>query len=108
MKYILPALLIFMLAAAAYAGGPQEVKFSGTVKKIYAIGGETPGWALALDFETAVAGKVFKQIEMDPGETNMEQYKGQSVEVTGTLKEKTGVERGKYTVLQVKTIKPIQ
>ena len=109
MKYLITFMCIALFATAASADkAPEELQLTGTVRQVMAIGGETTGWALALDFETAVGGRIFKQIELDPGDTNMRQYKGQRAVVTGTLKEKTGVERGKYTVLQVKTIKKVE
>jgi hypothetical protein len=106
MKYLIAFMCIALFATAASADKqPEELQLSGTVRQVMAIGGETTGWALVLDFETAVGGKIFKEIELDPGDTNMQKYKGERAVVTGTLKEKTGVERGKYTVLQVKSIK---
>ena len=109
MKYLITFMCIALFATAAFADRqPEELQLSGQVRQVMAIGGETTGWALVLDFETAVGGKIFKEIELDPGDTNMRQYKGQRAIVTGTLKEKTGVERGKYTVLQVKSIKKVE
>ncbi|MGC2423640.1 MAG: hypothetical protein WA666_04725 [Nitrospirota bacterium] len=109
MKYLITFMCIALFASVAFADGtPEELQLSGTVRQVMAIGGETTGWALVLDFETAVGGRIFKQIELDPGDTNMQQYKGERAVVTGTLKDKTGVERGKYTVLQIKSIKKIE
>jgi hypothetical protein len=106
MKYLITFMCIALFATAAFADSqPEVLQLSGTVRQVMAIGGETTGWALVLDFETAVGGKIFKEIELDPGNTDMRQYKNKRAVVTGTLKEKTGVERGKYTVLQVKSIK---
>lgn len=106
MKYLITFMCVALFATAAFADSkPQELQLSGKVRQVMAIGGETTGWALVLDFETAVGGKIFKEIELDPGDTNIQQYKGERAVVTGTLKEKTGIERGKYTVLQVKSIK---
>ncbi|MHB8174226.1 MAG: hypothetical protein ACYDFU_07180 [Nitrospirota bacterium] len=106
MKYLIPFMLFVFLASVAFADSQQgELKLTGTVRRVMAIGGETTGWALVLDFETAADGMVFREIELDPGDTKMEQYKNQHVEVTGTLFDKTGVERGKYTVFQIRSIK---
>lgn len=106
MKYLIAFMCVTLFATAAFADSkPEELQLSGTVRRVMAIGGETTGWALVLDFETAVGGRIFKEIELDPGDTNMKQYKDQQVLVTGPLKEKTGIERGKYMVLQVKSIK---
>jgi hypothetical protein len=106
MKYLITFMCVAIFAAAAFADGvPETLQLTGKVRQVMAIGGETTGWALVLDFETAVGGRIFKEIELDPGDTNMQKYKNERAVVSGTLKEKTGVERGKYTVLQVKSIK---
>jgi hypothetical protein len=106
MKYLITFMCVAIFAAAAFADSvPETLQLSGTVRQVMAVGGETTGWALVLDFETAVGGKIFKEIELDPGSANMQPYKGERAVVTGTLKEKTGVERGKYMVLLVKSIK---
>ncbi len=105
MKYIVSFMLCLLLVSAAYADGQGELKLTGTVRRAMAAGGETPVWALILDFETAADGRIFKEIELAPGDTNMDQYKDRHVEITGTLSKKTVAGRGQYTVLTVKSIK---
>ena len=79
MKYLIAFMCIALFADCRFRGQapPEELQLSGTVRQVMAIGGETTGWALVLDFETAVGGRIFKQIELDPGDTDMKQYKGQ-------------------------------
>ncbi len=102
MKYIVSFIICLLIVSAASADG-GELKLSGTVRRV-TIGGETPGWALVLDFDTALDGMIFREIELDPGDTAINQYKDRHVEITGTLSDRTSVERGKYTVLLVKSI----
>ena len=103
MKYIVSFIICLLIVSAASADG-GELKLSGTVRRV-TIGGETPGWALVLDFDTALDGMIFREIELDPGDTAIDQYKDQHVEITGTLSGRTTVEHGQYTVLLVKSIR---
>ncbi len=105
MKYIVSLMLCLLVVSAAYADGRGELRLTGAVRRAMASGGEKRVWALVLDFETALDGKIFKVIELDPGNKDINKYKDRHVEITGTLTRKTVAGRGGYTVLTVKSIR---
>jgi len=101
--------LTLSLASCAHAGHVKdEITVTGVVEGIFAIGGETPGWAITLDNPIVVDGKPLKMIEMDPAGRDMEPLRGKRAEATGVIETRRGVERGSYSVLKVGAIREIK
>ena len=97
--------LLFFIGAGKKPAG-REITVQGTLHLMAAIGGETTGWSLRLDQPLKVKeGMRVGQIEIDPGRKHLDPFEGQRVEIAGVLSWKTGIERGPYPVVVIKTIR---
>ena len=112
--------VFFSLAAVLSVGGiavgsnAQERntnadRFVGKLVRVVAIGGETTGWAVRLDAERQVGEATLRQVEVDtaPSQVNLESFQDKQVEITGTLTWRRGVERKKYPVVILETIREL-
>lgn len=106
MKSIVLALaMLFLLCGFSYATeNGEEVTVTGKLTQVFAIGGETTGWALELDSPLKIEGKELKLIEIDMmgKKINLLAFKGDKVKVIGYLVKRHGIERGSYWVIEVK------
>ena len=107
MKSVVLALaMLFLLCSFSYAAGNgEEVTVTGKLTQVFAIGGETTGWALELDSPLKIEGKELKLIEIDlcGKKINLFPFEGDTMKVTGNLVKHQGVERGSYWVIEVRT-----
>ena len=96
---------LFFIGAGKKPAG-REITVQGTLHLMAAIGGETTGWNLRLDRPLSVKeGSEVGQIEINPGKRSMDEFEEKKVQVTGALTWKTGIERGSYPVVVIKTIR---
>jgi len=93
------------LAGAGKTLGPVTV--TGTLQRVAAIGGETPGWALVLDTPLVTESQSLKRLEVDPGGRQIAKFQDRRVEIQGALQKYSGIERGSYWVLVLKEIREI-
>ena len=95
---------LFLLCGLSYAA-EKEVTVTGKLTQVFAIGGETTGWALELDQPLNIEGKELKLIEIDllGKKINLFAFEGDNVKVTGYLVKRHGIERGSYWVIEVGT-----
>ena len=79
----------------------------GKLTRVFAIGGETTGWAVQLESERKINDAEVKQIEVDPAprKIQLDTFEDKQVEITGTLTWRQGVERGEYPVVVIETIR---
>lgn len=86
---------------------PTNGPFLGKLTRVFAIGGETTGWSLQLESERKVDGTTVKQIEVDPRPRGirLEPFENKRVEITGTLTWRSGVERRRYPVVVIETVR---
>jgi hypothetical protein len=70
------------------------------------IGGETEGWVLLLDSDSA-DGNLLDEIELEAGDNSLSSFLDKHVEIKGEQACRWGVERGDYTVVVVETIREI-
>ena len=82
----------------------QTLTLTGTLVRRFSIGGETTGWAIKLNIPLRVMGKTLDIIEVDSGNINMPLFENDTVKITGNLVKRTGIERGLYWVIEVKSI----
>jgi len=82
----------------------QSLTLTGTLVRKFAIGGETTGWAIELNIPLQVDGKMLDTIEVDSDNINMSLFENDTVNITGNLVKRTGIERGLYWVIEVKSI----
>ncbi len=80
------------------------ITITGKLVKIVAIGGETTGWAVDLDSSLEVDGKKLNRIEIDPNGKKIDGFNNKRVEIIGTLKKRSGIERKEYWVILVDKI----
>lgn len=93
-------------AAPAQTARPGAVQVTGRVTQVVAIGGETTGWALRLDAKTRVDGRDLDRIDVAPAQA-VRGFDGKRVEARGTVVWRTGVERGRYPVLEIDGIREL-
>jgi predicted metalloprotease len=101
------------MVSCAYAqkeGEQETITVTGTLARVFAIGGETTGWAVKLDSPLEVEGKKLGRIEVDAGSNSekISELEDKHVRVTGTLEKRHGVERGEYWVIAAKEIEEIK
>jgi hypothetical protein len=77
---------------------------TGKLVKIFAIGGETTGWAVELESPLEINGEGLKRIEVDPKGKDIEGLEGKQVKIKGHLEKRLGIERGSYTVIVIEEI----
>jgi hypothetical protein len=111
------ALGAVLLLAPSHCGAPLQSNpeeqpsavetIEGRLVRVMAIGGETTGWAVALGAERRVGESVVRQVEVDPAPRGLrlEPFENQRVEATGTWSWREGVERGRYPVFLLQTIR---
>ena len=84
-----------------------EVRYTvtGKLARQMAIGGETTGWAVYPDRPREIGGKTLTRIEIDPAGNKVDDFENRTVEVSGILEKRSGIERGEYWVIVVDTIR---
>ncbi|MBI4459301.1 MAG: hypothetical protein HY648_04485 [Acidobacteria bacterium] len=89
--------------------GSNTERFAGKLVRVVAIGGETTGWAVRLDAERQVGDATVLQVEVDPEsrQVRLQPFQDKRVEITGTLIWRRGVERKKYPVVIIETIREL-
>ncbi|OFW05769.1 MAG: hypothetical protein A3G20_07900 [Acidobacteria bacterium RIFCSPLOWO2_12_FULL_59_11] len=99
----------FVLESSAQESDRTADRFAGKLVRVVAIGGETTGWAVRLDSERQAGGVTIRQVEVDPAprQVRLESFQDQRVEITGTLTWRRGVERKKYPVVIIETIREL-
>jgi hypothetical protein len=85
----------------------KRISVQGRLTRVAAIGGETSGWAVALDQPIEVAGQKLNLIEIDSDPKRWSQYEEKTIQATGRIVFRTSVERGRYPILQVDSIKRV-
>ena len=99
------ALMLFCICLYAQTPSPTTT-VTGTLTRVMAIGGESTGWTIQLDSETAIDGKQVHPIEVDSPKTKkLEKLENKHVEATGLLSHRQGVETGERIVLALSSIK---
>ena len=86
-------------------GAEQLISVRGKLTSVMAIGGETTGWAIELQKPIEVEGKQLRQIEIDGDRQAWPSLEGKVVEARGKIAFREGVERGRYPILQVESIR---
>jgi len=84
----------------------DKITVKGRLEMTFAIGGETTGWKVTLESsnEIEINGKKYKSIEVDPMDKKIDHLEHKTVEITGTLQKREGIERGEYWVIVVHSI----
>jgi heat shock protein HslJ len=103
-------LTLVLFCICLYAKTPaQEMTVTGKLVRVMAIGGESTGWTIQLDSESAIDGKQVNSIEVDSRKTKrLEKLENKHVEATGVLAHRQGVETGERIVLVISSIKEAQ
>ena len=99
-------LTIALFCACARAScQEQKLTVTGTLTRMMAIGGESTGWAVQLDSEISVGGKPVRTVEIDfRDKAKLEQLNEKRVRAAGKLSQRTGVETGLRSVLDVSSL----
>jgi hypothetical protein len=99
-------LLMLLCRGAVAQTPPTKITVTGKLTRVMALGGESTGWAVQFDTQTAVDDKPATSIEVkfsDPNQAT--KYANQRVRVTGKVTHRQGVETGDVVVLEVSSIK---
>jgi hypothetical protein len=93
--------------AATQAPSPQiPTTVTGKLVRVAAIGGESTGWAIALESDITVDGKQVNSIEINFAKTKkLERLEDQRVTAVGAIIHRHGVETGERPVLEVASLK---
>jgi hypothetical protein len=79
---------------------------TGKLMRVVAIGGESTGWAIALESDIIADGKQVSSVEIDFARTKkLERLEDQRVTAVGTITHRHGVETGERLVLEVASLK---
>ncbi|MBI3894807.1 MAG: hypothetical protein HY313_02635 [Acidobacteria bacterium] len=99
----------FVLESSSQERDTTGEQFAGKLVRVVAIGGETTGWAVRLDSERQIGDTTIRQVEVDsgPSQISLESFQDKRVEITGTLTWRRGVERKKYPVVILETIREL-
>ncbi len=90
------------------AKSPQNVTVTGKLSRAMGIGAESTGWSIELDSKLSIEGKEVKVLEVQGSAKRLDALNNQRVVASGILISKNGVERGTWTVLQVKKIQKVK
>jgi hypothetical protein len=82
----------------------SRLTVDGFVTRVAGIGGESTGWGLVLETPLVVEGETLNLIEINPDPERWPEFEEHNVRATGRLTFRTGVERGRWPVLQVETM----
>lgn len=98
-----------LLSACSPAGPPALVEGSlltvdGFLTRVAGIGGESTGWGLMLDTPLVVNGETINLLEINFDPERWPEFEEHDVRATGRLAFRSGVERGRWPVLQVETM----
>ncbi len=99
--------LFLALVCADLQAAPQKQKMTrvtGKLERVVGIGGETTGWAIQLESPLRIEGKPVKSVEISGLTELMGKLENKRVEASGKLSYRSGVERGRWPVLEVSTI----
>ncbi len=86
----------------------ESFEATGYIRDAVAVGGETTGWVIELDEAVNLEGKLYSRIDVESQSINFEEYRDEHVEVSGEIKWREGLERGRYPVLFVHEIKRLR
>ena len=112
-----PALLLLALVLSLSAcddkrpsvgqGAGPSLTIRGLLTRSAGIGGETTGWIVVLDQSVEVEGQKLNMLEVEFDSARWPMKEDTQVEATGRIAFRTGVERGRYSVIRVDYIKTI-
>jgi len=79
---------------------------TGVLRRVAGIGGETTGWAIRLDSPLKLSKtKQVNKIEVAADSSLLESLLGKQVEVRGRITWRQGIERGRYPVMMLDSIR---
>ena len=106
-----------LLFPCLFAAGPTpsrqktlqsgEVILLGKLGHVMGIGGETTGWSLELRSEVTLEGQKMKSIEVSGPAEKLAQLADQQVKARGFVKQRHGVERKDWLVLEISSIRAL-
>jgi len=104
------ALALFLSACddkrpSAGQGTTAPLTIRGLLTRSAGIGGETTGWIVVLDQSVEVEGQKLNILEVEFDSARWPMKEDTQVEATGRIAFRTGVERGRYSVLRVDSFK---
>ena len=104
------ALALFLSACddkrpSAGQGSGPSLTIRGLLTRSAGIGGETTGWIVVLDQPVEVEGQKLNLLEVEFDSARWPMQEDTQVEATGRITFRTGVERGRYSVLRVDSFK---
>jgi len=89
-------------------GSGPSLTVRGLLTRSAGIGGETTGWVVVLDQPVKVEGQKLNMLEVEFDSARWPMKEDTQVEATGRLTFRQGVERGRFPVLRVTSIREIK
>ena len=86
----------------------QKITVTGKLTRVMAIGGESTGWSIELDAESAIDDKQVHAVEIDyHNRSKLGKLENQHVKAVGEISRGQRVETGDRTILELSSIKKI-
>jgi heat shock protein HslJ len=105
-RFALGLAFVFLGIYAQAQAKWQLITVTGQLTRAMGIGGESTGWMIQLDAETAIDGKQVHSIEVAYRDvSSLDKLANQRVKATGKLSHRRGVETGERTILEITSIK---
>jgi len=109
---LLSACLLVCCAVVACDGknarDDKLITVRGVLTRVAAIGGETTGWAIRLDKPLELEGKTYEMLEVSADANKLTPHEEKRVEATGRVVWRQGVERGRWPLLEIASLKEIK
>lgn len=102
-RYLI-AVMVLLAGLAGYAimtHAQTQRTAIGTVERVNAEEGESPGWQIKLEDQLYLGDRLYDTIEIYDPDEDLFKFAGKRVAATGTFVQWRSPKRGKYIVLEI-------
>ncbi|MCL6565414.1 MAG: hypothetical protein K6U09_03225 [Acidobacteriia bacterium] len=93
--------------SATRTADDQRVTVRGVLVRVAAIGGETTGWAIQLEAPLEMDGQTLHELEVNSQPERWADFEEKRVEASGRITWRRGVERGRWPVLEIESLREL-
>jgi hypothetical protein len=94
-------------SSATRPANDERVTVRGLLVRVVAIGGETTGWALQLEAPLKLEGQTVRELEVNSRPERWAGSEDKWVEARGRITWRRGVERGRWPVLEIESLREL-